>query len=72
MVNERTVGHEKRTWSCPTCAEWLSWEALKALVLGRERMPERERSALGVKVWTAPILYTNNTGGKELGLAKAA
>jgi hypothetical protein len=70
MVGGRTVGHERRTWSYPTCAEWLGWDGLKALVLGRERMDPRELTAMGVRVWTAPILDTNSTGGKELGLAE--
>ena len=69
MVNGRTVGHSRRAWSFPTCGEWLSWEGLRALVQGRERMDKRELAAMGVRVWTAPILDTNSTGGKELGLA---
>lgn len=72
MVNGRTVGHEKRTWSYPTCAEWLSRDGLRALVLGWKQMPERELVAMGVRAWTAPILDTNSTGGKELGLARAS
>jgi hypothetical protein len=72
MVGGVTVGHDtrQRAWSYPTCAEWLSWDGLRALVLARERLPERELRALGVRVWTAPILDTNSTGGKELGLAR--
>jgi len=72
MVNGHTVGHARRSWSYPICGEWLSWEGLKALVLGRERMTDRELAAQGVRTWTAPILDTNSTGGKELGLAVAA
>jgi hypothetical protein len=70
MVNGRTVGHGKRAWTYPTCAEWLSWDGLRALVMGREQMPQGEKQVFGVREWTAPILDTNSTGGKELGMAR--
>ena len=70
MINGRTVGHQKRSWSYPTCAEWLGWDGLRLLVVGRAQIPGRELAALGVRTWTVPILDTNNTGGKEFGLAR--
>jgi hypothetical protein len=74
MVNGHTVGmvHERGEgwhWQYPTCSEWLSWEGIKALVLGLSQLSARERRALGVKVWTAPVLSTSQYG-KELGLAR--
>jgi hypothetical protein len=56
-------------WHYPTCAEWLSWEGLKALVWGLARMKDSERRALGVRIWSAPVVDTSQFG-KELGLAR--
>jgi hypothetical protein len=63
MINGRTPGvlpASKRTrrnkrWTYPTCAEWLSWQGVHALVVGLERMTARECRALGVRRWETEI-----------------
>lgn len=76
MVNGHTLGFTRKKgegwyWHYPTCAEWLSWEGLKALVWGLARMKDRERRALGVRIWAAPVVETSQFG-KELGLARTS
>ena len=65
-ANER-AGHLKR-WTYPTCAEWLSWDGLKALVFGWERMPAREQKAMRVRLWQSEIIGRKEGG--EFGLAR--
>ena len=75
MVNGRTPGieparkgkHNKR-WTYPTCAEWLSWQGARALIIGRERMHQRELAAMGVRLWRTEII--DRTEGGEYGLAR--
>ena len=73
MVGAHTVGmrreHGAWTWTYPTAAEWLSWHGLRALVLGVERLPDRERRALGVRTWAAPVMPTSQFG-REFGMAR--
>ena len=77
MVNGRTPGvtpankrkHNKR-WTYPLCAEWLSWEGLRALVVGWEQMPKHELAALGVRLWRTEIV--GRSEGGEFGLARTA
>lgn len=73
MIGRRTVGmhreHRQWHWAYPTCAEWQSWQGLRALVMGLKRMPERELRSLGVRTWVAPVIGTSQFG-KELGLAR--
>lgn len=76
MINGRTPGikgADKKSgrlkrWTYPTCAEWLSWEGLKALVLGWALMPAPELSAMGVRLWQSEII--GRPEGGEFGLAR--
>jgi hypothetical protein len=76
MVNGQTpgiegangrAGHLKR-WTYPTCAEWLSWDGLRALVGGWARMPGRELKAMGVRLWQSEIVGRKEGG--EFALAR--
>jgi len=74
MVDWQTIGVTRatkvktKTWCYPTCAEWLSWDGLKALVLGVGRISERERRALGVRLWETAIV--GRSEGGEFGTAR--
>lgn len=74
MVDGNTVGVTRasrvanKTWRYPTCAEWLSWHGLKALVLAAGAMSERERRALGVRLWETAIV--GRSEGGEFGTAR--
>jgi hypothetical protein len=46
----------------------LSWDGLKALVLGWERMPAREQKAMRVRLWQSEIIGRKEGG--EFGLAR--
>jgi hypothetical protein len=73
LIGSHTVGmhreHRQWHWTYPTCAEWLSWPGLRALVVGLARMSDQELQSLGVRTWVAPVLATSQFG-KELGLAR--
>jgi len=76
MINARTPGIEAadkkagrlKRWTYATCAEWLSWEGARALVLGWARMPTHELRATGVRVWQSEIIGRAEAG--EFGLAR--
>ncbi len=74
MVDGETVGVTRaskvttKTWRYPTCAEWLSWDGLKALVLSVGAMSERDRRALGVCLWETAIV--GRSEGGEFGTAR--
>lgn len=74
MVDGETIGVTRaskvktKTWCYPTCAEWLTWEGLKALVLGVGTMSGRDRRALGVRLWETTIV--GRSEGGEFGIAR--
>lgn len=70
MVNGRTVGMDRHHhWVYPTCAEWLGLDSLRALILGAERLDDRESTTLGVSRWRAERIGSSDYGG-VLGWAK--
>ena len=46
----------------------MSWDGLKALVVGWERMPARELKVMGVRLWQSEIIGRKEGG--EFGLAR--
>ncbi|EXJ13610.1 type I-G CRISPR-associated protein, Cas3-extension family [Imhoffiella purpurea] len=57
-----------KCWRYPTCAEWLGWEGLRALVVGLDGLPAPEIEALGIRLWETEIL--GRPEGGEFGLAR--
>lgn len=76
MINGRTPGvmpaskrvQRNKRWTYPTCGEWLSWQGVKALILGLDGMPGRDLRALGVRLWQTEIV--GRPEGGEWGYAR--
>ena len=62
MVNGRTLGWSKGMRYLTT-DEAVGWHELRALLLGRDALSDREREALGVREWHAPRIATSQYGG---------